>query len=181
MIEKKVLIGYLSPHGTTKEVAEFLKSEFLLANIPTDVQELEKIINIEPYLGLILAAPIQGMKWHPTASDFFMNHRHQYRQRVLGLVATSYMIKTARPNIRTKLSEFFKHQPQLQPHDLSAVFGGRISSPLPWFARVLFGVPLKAPLDTLDWEEIKAWAKSFIAKVEAKAEYQARIQRGGFE
>ncbi len=181
MIEKKILIGYLSVNGATRDVALFLKEEFVKAGFATDVHSLDQIINIEPYLGLILAAPIQGMKWLKGAMDFFHSHRHQYRNRVVGLVATSYLIKTARPRLRAQLADFFKNQPALQPHDLAHTFGGRLAAPLPWFARLLFGVPKDAPLDVIDWNEVRDWAGLFRQKIEQKAEYYARIQRGGFE
>lgn len=181
MIEKKILIGYLSVHGSTREVALFLKEEFNKAGVAADALSLDQIVNIEPYLGLILAAPLKGMRWLGGAVDFFQSHRHQFRNRVVGLVATSYLIKTARPKLRTLLANFFKNQADLQPHDLAHTFGGRLPKSLPWFARLLFGVPKDAPLDVIDWDEIRQWAGLFLQKIEQKAEYLARIQRGGYE
>lgn len=181
MIEKKILLGYSSPHGSTLEIARFLQGEFRNRDIPTDVSPFERILNIEPYLGLILMAPIQGMRWDQSAVEFFQNHRHQYGGRVVALLATSYLVKVGRPNLKERLTNFFKTQPHLQPHDLSHTFGGRVNAPLPWLARLMFGVPKEAPLDVIDWDEIRSWAGMFLEKFEQKAEFHARVRRGGYD
>lgn len=181
MVSKKVLIGFISRWGSTKAVAERIQKNLLDRNIPCDVLPLPQIVNIEPYLSLVVGAPVHALKWHPTAVDFLLSHQHQFRNRVLALFACSYLVKVARPGLQKKLQELFSRDRQLPKPDLSAVFGGRLPRPLPFFARLTLGVPKEAPLDTLAWEEVDIWAEQLAQRVEQKAEYLARVLRGGYD
>lgn len=178
---KKVLIAYVTKTGNTQEIAERLKLTLEKNGVQTDVQKISDVRNIEPYTCVLVGGPVQGMKWHPEALEFVVTHKNQFSRRLLGYFFSSYFYLTARASVRKKIDNIIKGNPVFPKADFYGTFGGRIEKPLPWIARLLFGVPKAAPIDTINWEEIEEWAKAIAEKVELRIAREKKILQGNLD
>jgi menaquinone-dependent protoporphyrinogen oxidase len=111
------------------------------------------------YDSVILGAPIHGMRWVPEAAAFVEAHGADLRALPVALFAVSYMYGAARSNWNRAMEKSVRSAAESAGARTSTIFPGRVGSPLPGFARVLFGVPRDLPADRTDPEAVRAWAR----------------------
>lgn len=157
---KPLLIALSSPNGSTREIATLLAQSLETAGRAVEVVDLAPR-DLTAYAGVLVAAPIHGMRWLPEAVSWVETHREALRARPVALVAVSYLYFEGRKSWRTAILRGLEAVRGPLPHASVQIFGGRLPSPLPVPARWLFGVKAGRPLDLVDPDAVTAWARAW--------------------
>lgn len=156
---KKVLVGYFSKTGSTKEIAVIIGANLAKKGTEADVLELEKITNTDNYSAIILGAPINGMRHIPEFIKFVEENRNALDGKVAGLFTVAYIYHDGRKIWRGMMNKSIaKIQKLINPAN-STVFAGRIDKKMPAFANLLFGIGSDLPLDLINHAEIDKWCE----------------------
>ncbi len=155
----KVLVGYFSKTGSTKEIAERIGANLAKKGVESDVLELEKIKNIENYSSVILGAPINGMKHVPEFIKFIEENKTALDGKVKGLFTVAYIYYDGRSLWRSFINKSIAKIEKLINPKNSIVFAGRIDKKMPAFANLLFGVKSDLPLNLINHAEIDRWCE----------------------
>lgn len=67
----KILIGYASPHGSTRQIAEFMARLLRAYDIEVDVVALANVDDVAPYDAVIVGSAIHASMWLQEVSLFF--------------------------------------------------------------------------------------------------------------
>lgn len=170
----KILIAYISKTGTTEEIARRIGAiiqersdgtrDESIDNMPNSVQidvlpisEVD-VSNLQNYDRYILGSPINGMKVLPEFRTF-ITEKIAGVGKPVDIFIVSYMFEHGRTMWRNAIQKDAEKIRALAGASSVEIFGGRIASPLPSIARVIFGLPGNLPLDQRDWAKIEEWAK----------------------
>ena len=72
----KVLVGYATQYGSTKEVAEAIAETLRENGFEVDLQPLNKVRTLESYSAVVMGAPLIMFHWHRDALNFLSRHRN---------------------------------------------------------------------------------------------------------
>lgn len=154
---KKILIGYTSKTGSTRETAERIGNVIKNQGNNVEVAPIEKITSLDAYDKVILGTPINGMKILPDMNEFINQFKNT--GKVDGVFILSYIYPVGRKMWKKAIgSELNRLETALKPK-MSAIFGGRIKDKLPGIFNFLFGIPKNTPKDLRDWAIIETWAQ----------------------
>ncbi len=159
---KPILIAVLSTAGSTKEIAGIVADTFEKAGQPVEMTDLASGKNLDDYGGVVVAAPIHGMRWMPEAADYVSAQRTGLRTKAVALLAVSYLYFEGRSRWKASITKAMELVRAPLPHASVQVFGGRLPKALPAPARWLFGVKANRPLDLVDAAAVSAWAKEWV-------------------
>jgi len=70
----KVLVGYASAHGSTREIAEHLGARLGSHGLDTDVSELARVVDPGRYDAYVLGSAVHDQRWLPEARAFVAEH-----------------------------------------------------------------------------------------------------------
>lgn len=156
----KVLVGYATNYGSTREVAEAVAAVLEESGYAVDTQPLREVVRLEVYQAVVMGAALYMFRWHKDAKRFLSRHRKLLAEKPVAVFALG---PTHDP--------FDEQEWRESQSQLDKELGG-----YPWFKPVenkLFGGKfdpqlLKFPLnkmagsepatDIRDWEAIRAWA-----------------------
>lgn len=156
---KKTLIAYVTKTGTTREIALEIGKALKDTGVEARVLPMAEAGDPAGFDWVILGAPINGMRLVPEAAAYVEAHAAGLRARPVALFAVSYMHGAARGNWNRAIEKSVRSAAEAAGARTSAIFTGRVGSPLPGFARLLFGVPRDLPADRVDPEAVRAWAR----------------------
>ena len=156
---KKILIAYVTKTGTTQETAEVLNQIFLARDLLVEVKPLSTVTNLDGFSGVVIGAPINGMSWLPEAVEFVRNFKSVLQSIPTAYYLHSYMLDNCRPFWQNQIDKSFHPAEAILKPIMEGMFGGRIATELPLFARLIFGVRKNTPLDRRNPAEIQAWAE----------------------
>jgi menaquinone-dependent protoporphyrinogen oxidase len=129
----KVLVGYASVHGSTREIAEFMAELLLQQNMKVVVAPVSKIASLEGFHAVVLGTPIHGGMWLPEMVGFINKQRIALKPLPLYMFATCvrvvekggyehamehYMRKTLTPSLNFRDYEVFAGR--IQPEDMDS-------------------------------------------------------------
>lgn len=154
----KTLIAYVTKTGTTREIALEIEKTLKAAGVEARTLPMSEAGDLSGYDRVILGAPINGMRLVPEAAAFVEARRAELRARPVAVFAVSYMHGAARGNWNRAIEKSVRSAAEAAGARTSAIFSGRVGSPLPGFARLLFGVPRDLPADRVDPEAVRVWA-----------------------
>jgi len=154
------LIAYATKTGTTQEIAQYAAEYLTETGVESVALPIAEVRSLDDYSAVVVGAPINGMRWVPEAVSFVTKHREALRTRPVALFALSYMHDHGRPLWRRAIEKSVSASAEVAGATTVAIFGGRINTPLPGFARFLFGIPKDLPLDTRNREAIREWIHS---------------------
>ena len=92
----KVLVGYATQYGSTKEVAEAIAETLRESGLEADLQPLSKVRTLESYSAVVLGAPLIMFHWHRDAINFLSRHRIALSERPVAIFALGPNARTAR-------------------------------------------------------------------------------------
>ena len=163
-----ILVVYVSKTGTTEEIArrigEELRKKGTDKDFNVEVAPLASIASLKGYDKLVLGSPVNGMKVLPEFRNFLTT-------KVAGsgipcdIFIVSYLFEHGRKMWRRSLRKDAGNIQALAGAGSVEIFGGRLSEPLPGFARFMFGTPANLPLDLRDWKKIDAWVEKIAEKI----------------
>ena len=154
------LVAYVTKTGSTEEIARIIAESLVREGVDAVARPVPEIKSLDGYDAVIVGAPINGMRWVQPATDFVGAFRDALQARPVAVFAVSYMHGRARPMWSKAIEKSVAAAAETTGARASTIFGGRIADPLPGFARLLFGLPKKTPLDLRDPEAARTWARS---------------------
>ena len=160
----KYLITYATNTGTTKDIAEKIADRITQQGIIIDIKPSNQAENLGDYTGIILGAPINGMKLIQPLKDYIQTHQ-ELIGKTLALFAVAYVYQNGRPFWRKLMDKDIAQTRTQLKTTITTVFGGKIDKRMPGFINFLFGTPKDLPLDIRNWEKIDQWADQLIQKI----------------
>ncbi len=163
-MSQKILIGYESATGTTKEVCEIISSTLVNAGYEVTLTTISAISDLAIYDHVLLASPINGMSWLEGSKEFLQKQASVLKDKDVGLIFVSYILKHGngfwKKTIRrgmTKLAD---------PINATLIqgFGGKVSEPFGTVPRMIFGISKEASPDARNFDEVKSFAKELSQK-----------------
>jgi menaquinone-dependent protoporphyrinogen oxidase len=163
----KVLVGYATRSGSTKEVAVAIGARLRESGIDSEVKLLKEVTSLEGYRSVVIGAPLYMFRWHKDAMRFLSRHRASLEKRaaaVFALGPTNEKEKEflgAREQLDKELAKF----PWFAPF-AREVFGGKFEPATLRFPMTLIPALKKLPAsDIRDWDAIRGWASQIARKL----------------
>lgn len=160
---KKILICYYSETHSTEEVCQSINNT-LAPSFDVTMSKIDQVKDVKTYDTILIAAPIHGMRWHQTASDFVINHANILKQKEVIYVALASMAYMGRHFWQKKVFNALEKPSKIVKPIETAVFGGLVGE-MPAFLSFLFGIPKNVKADQRDWDMIDAWQRNLIKKL----------------
>jgi menaquinone-dependent protoporphyrinogen oxidase len=161
---KNILVAYATKTGSTKEVAEEMARVMTSGGMRAEAKPMAEVGSLEAYDGVVVGAPINGMRWLPEALAFVEANKAK-----LASVPTAYFLLSvaiAGKGLFTK-KVFSCLDPAaaiVKPVN-TGFFGGFMSQEPPMILRLVFGLKKDAPKDARDWEAIRRWAGEVSSRI----------------
>ncbi|PVZ06368.1 flavodoxin domain-containing protein [Actinomycetospora cinnamomea] len=165
----RVLVGYATAHGSTREIAEHLGARLARHGLDVEVAELGLVAAPETFDAYVLASAVHGQRWLPEARAFVAEHAPELAAKPVWLLSVGMPDALRSP--LPALAHLF------QPPVLVSEFASRVSirdhlvvsgviraEHLPligWLAMLLL---TRGAGDYRDWDRLDAWADG-IARV----------------
>ncbi|MFC1669469.1 flavodoxin domain-containing protein [Spirochaetota bacterium] len=171
---KKVLLGYVTRHGTSSSIAQKIYDVLIKKGLDVDMRYIPNIGDDEvtSYDSFIIGSSVY---WTMATEfqDFVMKHRDTLSKKPVAVFATCMTIQRDTPKNRERVEGYFesglKKVPEIQPID-KVPFAGNvdmsiINSPERAFLNLLFLItPLKGG-DHRDFDKVEKWAEGISSKL----------------
>jgi menaquinone-dependent protoporphyrinogen oxidase len=166
-MSNKVLVGYATRSGSTREVAEAVAATLRENGIEADLQPVKSVVSLVDYQAVVLGAPLYMFRLHKDARAFLGRNRKALAELPVAVFALGPFndVEKEWQSVRDNLAKELAKYAWLTPID-TAVFGGVFNPAKLGFPYNLFP-PLKKmpPSDIRDWTAIRSWAASLAPKL----------------
>lgn len=154
MTTERILVGYATEHGSTREVAEAVADDLRDHGFAVELLAAGEVDGLERYDGVVLGGALYMGRWHRDARAFLKRHRAALSR--LPLAVFGMGPKTVAPDevaaSRAQLDRSLAKTPELSPERV-AIFGGVLDP-----AGLRFPFNRMPPSDARDWDAVHAWA-----------------------
>ena len=158
----RVLVGYATRYGSTREVAEAIAKALSESKIEVNLQPLREVRSLEGYQAVVMGAPLFMFHWHKDALRFLS--RHHKILSGLGLPLAVFALGPVHvphdeqewQDSRSQLDKELAKFPWLKPVDIR-ILGGRYDPATLRFPMKMFAGAEPAS-DIRDWKMIRDWA-----------------------
>lgn len=160
-MSKKVLVGYATRYGSTKEVAETIAFSVSEAGFEVDVCQVRDIKSLKDYNAVILGAPLFMFHWHKDILQFLSKHQRillnlQVAIFALGPTHDPYDEQEWRDSWSQLNKELEKYS-WLKPVEIEMFAGKYDPTKLKFPLKMMAG---KTPgTDIRDFDTIREWAE----------------------
>jgi menaquinone-dependent protoporphyrinogen oxidase len=165
----RVLVGYASAHGSTREIAEHVGARLARHGLETEVAALGRVVGPAEFDAYVLGSAVHDQRWLPEARAFVGEHAPDLAAKPL------WLFSVGMPDALRWPLPGLAHV--LQPPALVAELAGRVSirdhlvvsgvvrtEHLPLLGRLAMSVLTRGAGDYRDWPRIDAWADG-VARV----------------
>jgi menaquinone-dependent protoporphyrinogen oxidase len=163
----KILVGYATRSGSTKEVAEAIAASLHDGGQEVDLQPMRNVRTLDGYRSLVLGAPLFMFHWHKDALAFFPRHREALKSLPVAVFALGPFHDEEQEwhDVRAQLDKELARFPWFVPV-VRQVFGGKFDPAGLRFPLSLLPAMKKMPAsDIRDWTAIRTWARDLAAKL----------------
>lgn len=164
----KVLVGYASAHGSTREIAGHLAARLERYGLDVAVHDLAEVLAPESFDAFVIGSAVHGQRWLPEARAFVAEHAPELAAKPV------WLFSVGMPDaLRFPLSLAAGLQPALLVGEFAdrvsfrdhlAVSGVVRGDDLPLLGRLAMLLLSRGPGDYRDWGRIDAWADG-VARV----------------
>ena len=163
----KVLVGYATRAGSTREIAEAIGKVFQEKGIEADVLAVKNVVSLDGYRAAVLGAPFYMFRWLADMRRFLVRQRKGLAEMpvaVFGLGPFNDVEKEWQ-GVRDQMAKELGRTPWLKPVG-SQVFGGVFATEKLGFPYNLIPALNKMPAhDIRDWTAIRAWAEGLAGEL----------------
>lgn len=163
----KILIAYATVHGSTREVAEFMKSILEGHGFEVVTANVKDITSVEEYDAFVLGSAIYGGMWLTEMSHFLTNQQAQLAAKPVYFWITC--IRVLESDGREHALQYYVHRDMLRQignRDVG-IFAGKLKlDEIDWNERWTLSIrydgkemPGTFNDDYRDWDAIKAWTE----------------------
>lgn len=157
----RVLVGYATKYGSTREVAQAISDVLRQGGLEVDLKELRDVKSLADYQAVVIGAAFYIFKWHKDALKFlsrFQNSLEKMPVAVFSLGPTEESKdEESQKTVDAQLDKTLAKYPWLKPVS-QVLFGGKMdpaTMDFPW----KFIMKSMQVNDMRDWQAIKAWAE----------------------
>jgi menaquinone-dependent protoporphyrinogen oxidase len=162
----RILVAYVSPKGSTAEIAEAIGKELRSGGYSADVIEMRSVKSLEGYRAVVIGGPFYSGKVVSGVGKFVGRFRDTLEKLPVAAFAVGVAPVGRDPvQIRDARKTFHKALAPLEPV-AETIFAGRIDlSNLSFIQKWMVG-KVNAPVgDFRDWEAIAKWARNLPGKL----------------
>jgi menaquinone-dependent protoporphyrinogen oxidase len=172
----RLLIGYSSKHGGTREIAARIAGRFRLANLEVELRPLQEVTEVTAFDAFILGSSIYLGRWNREAVAFVRRHHEVLRGRPVWLFSSGPLGAQV-PTDPRELAELRRMIP-IRGHQ---VFGGVLKLEEMSLPERFLAKAMNVSGDYRDWEGIDAWADNIRTQLQAdpSAPPASRLLAGG--
>jgi menaquinone-dependent protoporphyrinogen oxidase len=160
---KRILVGYATITGSTKETAEAIAKELESRGLEAEARPLPEAGDLGRYDGFVIGAPVNAMAWHPGAQAFVYAHAEELAAKPVAFFLLSVAHGVGRGSLRKVVAGLLDPFKSAVAPIATGFFGGVMLKEPPLSLRLAFGIKKGAPLDGRNWDEIRAFA-ALVAK-----------------
>jgi menaquinone-dependent protoporphyrinogen oxidase len=177
----KILIGFASAHGSTRQIADFIGRVLRAYNVDVTVAALSNIDDASGYDAVILGSPIHAGMWLQDMSLAFERLMPQIVGKAHLFITC---IRVMEENGREVCLQDYLYHPTLKqaaiPLEAVGVFAGKLEvSTLSWNERWLLAsnydgteASKHAYHDYRDWAAIASWTTAIAARLALKPSFE---------
>ncbi|GAA4880433.1 flavodoxin domain-containing protein [Actinomycetospora straminea] len=158
----RVLVGYATAHGSTREIAEHVGARLERYGLEVDVRELARVAAPAAFDAFVLASAVHGQRWLPEARAFVAEHAPELAAKPV------WLLSVGMPDaLRCPWRLLASLQPPLLVEELAdrvsfrdhlVVSGVIRDDHLPLFGWLALLALTRGAGDYRDWDRIDAWA-----------------------
>lgn len=164
-----VLVGYASPHGSTREIAEWIAAKIRDGGSEVDTRSLSEPVDVSPYEAVVLGSAIHNQSWRPEATEFVYSHLSHLTEVPVWLFSVG-MARVLGGRWEANASEP-KGLPGIReaihPLDHHLFTGAVHQEHLPLLGRLFYRLMRGRYGDFRDWQEIDSWAGEIASHINA--------------
>ncbi|WP_336033119.1 flavodoxin domain-containing protein [Geodermatophilus sp. FMUSA9-8] len=172
-IPTRVLVGYATAGGSTREVAERVAHVLGEAGLDVDVRQAGTDVDPEGYAAAVVGSAVHSMRWLPGALDLLHRLSDPNTRRpvwcfsVAGIAPRGRVTRWLARQERARVEQGFPAGAALRGHRL---FAGvvRIDG-VPLWGRAFYRVVGQHPGDHRDWAAIDRWSRQVATDVLGRA------------
>ncbi|MBN2379940.1 flavodoxin domain-containing protein [candidate division WOR-3 bacterium] len=155
----KVLIGYATVYGSTKEVAEKVGEVLESKGMEVDVVSVTDASDVSTYDAAVIGAPVMKFSFLRPARKFVKNNKDALSKIPVAYFSLGFaMMEDTQDRRETMMRKLKVVTRRVEPVDVG-LFGGRYIKPEKGFA-----LPFPEG-DWRDWDKITAWAEGLAGKL----------------
>jgi len=162
---KRILVGYATNTGSTKETAEVLAKELEAHGFEAEALSLAEAGDLARYDGVVVGGPVNGMAWHPAAQKFVYGNAEALAAKPAAFFLLSVAYGVGRASLRKFVSGLLEPFKSAVDPVATACFGGVMLKDPPLALRLAFGIKKGSPRDSRNWDEVKAFAAEIAKKM----------------
>ncbi len=167
---RRVLIGYASRFGSTREIADRIASAVRTDSNDVDVRSVDEIADLDPYDAVVFGSGVYDGSWTAEATEFMRRQAAALARTPVWLFSVG-SFGDRHPIvgglIKKEPKEISEFEGTLHPRDYR-VFAGVIDlDHWPAWARLMFKALGGHAGDNRQWPNIDAWAKSIAQALRA--------------
>jgi menaquinone-dependent protoporphyrinogen oxidase len=167
-MNNKILVTYVSTHGSTREVAEFITNVLRENGKEVDLQPMRTVLTLEGYDGVVLGAPLYMFHLHASAKKFLKRHQNALSGSLPAAVFAGGPFGQTEEKtwqeVRTNLEKELAKFPWFQPVSVEVVGGKFDPSKLRFPYSLIPAMKNQPASDLRDWEAIRTWAISLLSR-----------------
>jgi menaquinone-dependent protoporphyrinogen oxidase len=158
----KVLVGYASEHGSTRDIAQRIAAKLEEGGNEVDTLPLDQVRNLGRYDVVVLGSAIHNQNWLAPATRFVSRNLDTLATRPVWLFSVGMPGALPRPLRRLAMKEELKviadFRESISPRDHRLFSGVVDPAQLSLLGRLLFRAVGGRYGDFRDWMEIDEWA-----------------------
>jgi menaquinone-dependent protoporphyrinogen oxidase len=167
-----ILVTYASRSGSTAGVAEAIAKTLAEGGAQVEVRSMKDVADVSPYRAVVAGSAIQGSKWLPEAMEWVRTHRSALIKKPFAtfMVCITLSMKNS-DQYRSGILEWMAPvRSQVRPVS-EGIFAGSLDfSKIPFsFSALMMRLPVLFGVwkvgDHRDWNAIRAWSESLVAKL----------------
>ena len=169
----KILVGYASQYGSTREVADVIGETLRDAGKITEVLPVDQITDLQHYDAVIIGSAIQYDRWMPAARAFIRRNQPSLSKLPVAYFFTCLTLSTQNDKTAQQALAYANNiralQPEIKPVSVGCFAGVLNFRNMSWLRRLIFKalsivVGVKEG-DYRDWQAIRGWAEDVHAKL----------------
>lgn len=162
----RVLVGYASAHGSTREIAEHIAHRLAEGGLRAEARSLDEVESADAYDAFVLGSAVHNAAWLPAAVTFATGNRALLAEHPLWLFSVGSKDSLRGPLGRRMAANYptpkgiAELQDALHPRDHRILTGVIRRSPHPGLSRLRVWVLGARYGDFRDWPAIDAWTET---------------------
>jgi menaquinone-dependent protoporphyrinogen oxidase len=165
----KLLMGYASEHGSTREIAERIAARIASHGNMVDVRAMAEVRSLDGYDAVVLGSAIHNQQWLPKAKSFVHGNLTALAARPVWLFSVGMPGALRGPWRKLAMLEEPKviadFRDAVGPRDHRLFSGVVHRDDLPFTGRLIFRAMGCRYGDFRDWAQIDAWADHIAARL----------------